>query len=111
MKIKERRRQGRLQSGITFMLVMFALVFGAGFLIGYFTERTGMVYTQSEIGRLTRALAAYRRRIRPRRNNRPGRARTAGRGVARATSRSSQKTEARSPVRGRARRGTERRGK
>jgi len=66
---------------------------------------------KSEIGRLTRALAAYRRRIRPRRNNRPGRARTAGRGVARATSRSSQKTEARSPVRGRARRGTERRGK
>jgi thiol-disulfide isomerase/thioredoxin len=36
-----------------FLLVMFVIVFGAGFVIGYFSERTGIAYTQSEIGRLT----------------------------------------------------------
>jgi thiol-disulfide isomerase/thioredoxin len=37
---------------LPFLLVMFVIVFVAGFIIGYFTERTGMVYTQSEIDRL-----------------------------------------------------------
>jgi hypothetical protein len=36
-----------------FLLIMFVLVFGAGFLVGYFSERTGMVYTQSEVERLS----------------------------------------------------------
>ena len=35
-----------------FLLVMFFGVFLAGFLIGYFSERTGMTYTQSEVDRL-----------------------------------------------------------
>ena len=41
-----------MKSPLPFLLVMFVLVFGAGFVIGYFSERTGMVYTQSEIDRL-----------------------------------------------------------
>jgi thiol-disulfide isomerase/thioredoxin len=42
-----------MKSPIPFLLVMFVLVFGTGFVIGYFSERTGMVYTQSEIERLS----------------------------------------------------------
>ncbi len=35
-----------------FLIVLFFVVFISGFLIGYFAERTGMVYAQSEIDRL-----------------------------------------------------------
>jgi len=42
-----------MKSPLPFLLVMFVIVFGAGFVIGYFSERTGIAYTQSEIGRLT----------------------------------------------------------
>jgi len=41
-----------MKNPFPFLLVMFALVFVAGFSIGYFSERTGMVYTQSEMERL-----------------------------------------------------------
>jgi thiol-disulfide isomerase/thioredoxin len=41
-----------MKNPLPFLLIMFVLVFGAGFVIGYFSERTGMVYTQSEIDRL-----------------------------------------------------------
>jgi hypothetical protein len=35
-----------------FLVVMFVAVFAAGFLSGYFTERSGMLYTKSEIEEL-----------------------------------------------------------
>jgi hypothetical protein len=35
-----------------FLVVMFVAVFAAGFLSGYFLERTGMLYTRSEIEEL-----------------------------------------------------------
>ncbi|MEM7815704.1 MAG: hypothetical protein QXN71_01140 [Candidatus Aenigmatarchaeota archaeon] len=41
-----------MKNPFPFLLIMFVLVFGAGFVIGYFSERTGMVYTKSEIDRL-----------------------------------------------------------
>jgi hypothetical protein len=41
-----------MKNPFPFLLVMFALVFGAGFVVGYFSERTGMAYTQSEMDSL-----------------------------------------------------------
>ena len=41
-----------MKNPLSFLLSMFFLVFLTGFLAGYFAERTGMVYTQSEIDRL-----------------------------------------------------------
>jgi two-component system sensor histidine kinase/response regulator len=51
---------------------------------------------KNEIGRLTRALAAYRRRIRPRRETVSGSRRPAGKGVASATSRRARRAKPRS---------------
>jgi CheY-like chemotaxis protein len=65
---------------------------------------------KSEIGRLTHALAALRRRIMPRRNDGARRRRQAGREVAGTASRGGQKSKPRSPVDRGARRGAERRG-
>ncbi len=66
---------------------------------------------KNEIGRLTHALAAYRRRIRPRPNTGRVRTRSTGRRVTGATPGRGQKANPRSPARGQARRGTERRRK
>ena len=66
---------------------------------------------KNEIGRLTRALRAYRRRIRPRREAGPGRKRPAGKGVAPATSRSGRITKPRSPTGRQARHRAEGRGR
>ena len=41
-----------MKSPFPFLLIMFVVVFGSGFVIGFFSERTGMMYTQSEIERL-----------------------------------------------------------
>jgi hypothetical protein len=41
-----------MKKTLPFLLFMFVFVFVSGFLVGYFSERTGMVYTQSEIDRL-----------------------------------------------------------
>jgi hypothetical protein len=42
-----------MKKTLPFLLLMFVFVFVSGFLVGYFSERTGMVYTQSEIERLS----------------------------------------------------------
>jgi hypothetical protein len=41
-----------MKKAFPFLLVMFFGVFIAGFIIGYFSERTGMTYTQSEMDTL-----------------------------------------------------------
>lgn len=41
-----------MKKPLPFLMLMFFLIFIAGFITGYFSERTGMVYTQSEIEQL-----------------------------------------------------------
>jgi HPt (histidine-containing phosphotransfer) domain-containing protein len=64
---------------------------------------------KNEIGHLTRALAAYRRRIRPRSEARSGRGRPAGKGIGSAKSRGGRRAKPRAPAGHHARRGADRR--